>query len=86
MTDVERMLTDIRFYEQIVGDAKRTIICQPSMLDAIREVVEARGVGHVYTVRASLACPDGKLLVLDEQAMEASFQQAAQRGLRSLYR
>lgn len=56
------------------------------MLDAIREVVEARDVGHVYTVRASLACPDGKLLLLDEQAMEAAFQQTIQRGLRSPYR
>lgn len=86
MTDIERMLTDIRFYEQIVGDAKRTIICPPSMLDAIRGVIEAHGVGNVYTVLASPVCPDGKLLLLDEQAMEAAFQQAAQQGLRGMFR
>jgi hypothetical protein len=86
VTDVERMLTEIRFYEQILGDSKRTILCQPSMLDAIREVVERRGVGHIYAVRASPVCPDGKLLLLDEQAIEASFQQVAQRCARSLYR
>ena len=86
MTDIERMLTDIRFYSQVIGDSKRTILCQPSLVDAVREAVEAHDAGGIYTVRASPACPDGKLLVLDEQAMEASFQQAVQRSVRGLYR
>ncbi|MGW7726172.1 hypothetical protein ACWGJ6_22920 [Streptomyces canus] len=84
--DARRMLTDICFYSQVIGDSKRTILCQPSLVDAVREAVEAHDAGGAYTVRASPACPDGKLLVLDEQAMEASFRQAARRNVRSLYR
>lgn len=86
MTDIERMLTEIRFYEQVIGDAQRTIYCEPSMLAAVQDAVEVRGVGHIYTVRASQACPEGKLLLVDEQAMEAAFQEAAQQGLRRPYR
>jgi len=80
VTDPERMLTDIGFYSQILGDAKRTIICPPSLVDAVRELVNAHDLAGIYTVKSSLACPDDKLVVLDEQAMEASFRQAAQRG------
>ncbi|MEV0556174.1 hypothetical protein AB0I27_22330 [Streptomyces sp. NPDC050597] len=85
VTDVERMLTDIGFYSQVVGDSKRTIICPPSLLHAVRALVEAHELGGVYSVRASPVC-DGKLFVLDEQAMEATFRQAAQQGLRRPYR
>lgn len=84
MSDVERMLTDIRFYDQILGDSKRTIYCQPSMADAVRGAVEARGVGHIYTVRVSQVCPDGKLLLVDEQGIEASCNEAVQRSMRNL--
>lgn len=85
MTDIERMLTDICFYEQVVGDSRRTIICPPEFVESIRAAVEQHDAADIYAVRSSPACPDGKLLVMDEQAMEASLQQAAQRGARSLY-
>ncbi|MEV0220929.1 hypothetical protein [Streptomyces sp. NPDC050704] len=81
MTNVEHMLTDIGFYSQVIGDSKRTIICPPSLLEPIRELVEAHELGGIYTVRASPVC-DGKLFVVDEQAMEATFRQAAQSLLR----
>ncbi|MER5653409.1 hypothetical protein ABT076_10380 [Streptomyces sp. NPDC002131] len=86
MRDIEQMLIDIRFYDQILGDSKRTIICPPGLADRVRAVIEAHSAGDRYTVRASAACPDDKLIAIDEQALEASFQQAAQRGLRNLYR
>lgn len=82
MADVEQMLIDIRFYEQIVGDARRTIFCQPSVAAAVQEAVDAVSVGHLYTVRVSPACPEGKLIVIDEQAIEATLQAVAQRSLR----
>lgn len=83
MTDVERMLTEIRFYEQILGDAKRTIYCQPSVAAAVRDAVEAHGTGHLFTVRSTPACPEGKLILVDDQALEASFNAAVQRGMRN---
>lgn len=84
--DARRMLTDIHFYALVAAESKRTIICEPHMADAIQAAIDGRDAGHLYTVRPSLACPERKLIVLDEQAMEASFQQAAQQGLRRPYR
>ena len=60
MTDVERMLTEIRFYEQVLGDAKRTIYCEPHMAAAVRDAVEAHDAGHLFTVRSTPACPEDK--------------------------
>lgn len=77
---------DERFWEQIRGDAKRTVLCEPERLNEIQAAVEQRGYSDLVTVRASPLCPAGKLLVLDDSAMEASWQQTVQRAARSLYR
>ena len=84
MDEVERMLIDIRFYEQIAGDAKRTILCQPAMVAAVEEVIAAKGAERLFKVLASPVCPEGKLLIIDEQGLEASFRAAAQRPIRFL--
>ncbi|MFE7727341.1 hypothetical protein ACFU5D_16300 [Streptomyces anthocyanicus] len=76
--DVEQMLIDIRFYEQLAGDAKRVIYCEPHMTDAVQGVVEAAGDASRFTVRSSPACPVGKLLVVDEQGIEAAMRQDLQ--------
>ncbi|WP_225811316.1 hypothetical protein [Streptomyces spinosus] len=77
---------DIRFWDQIQGDAKRTVLCEQHRAEEIRAAVEERGYGHILTVLASPYCPEGKLLIIDEGAMEASGRQAIQRAGRSLYR
>lgn len=77
---------DERFWEQIRGDAKRTVLCEPHRLDDIQAAVEQRGWSETITVRASPSCPAGQLLVIDDSAMEASWQQTIQRAARSLYR
>lgn len=71
---------EIRFWAQIVGDSQRTVICEPHRVDEIRAAVEERGYDSFLTVRASLACPEGKLVILDENAMEASQRQLFQRA------
>ncbi|MEW2570484.1 hypothetical protein [Streptomyces sp. NPDC047070] len=85
MTDLQRMLTDIGFYSQILGDAKRTILCPPSLADAVQALVYANDLAGTYSVRSSPFCED-KLFILDEQAMEASFRQAAQGSMWDLLR
>ena len=77
---------DEAFWAQVQGDAKRTVLCEPYRADEVRAAVEARGYGDVLTVLASPYCPEGKLLVIDEGAMEASGRQALQRVWRALYR
>ena len=73
---------EARFFAQIIGDAKRTVLCEPHQVDEIRGAVDRMGAADILTVKASQICPVGKLLVLDEQAMEASARQAASRPIR----
>lgn len=66
-----------RFFAQIIGDAKRTVLCEPHRVAEVREAVERLGMAGILTLKASRVCPAGKLLVIDEQALEASARQAA---------
>lgn len=79
MSDGEQIYTDVRFWAQIIGDSKRTVICEPEKVDAVREAVESRGLGGIVTVQGSLACPPSKLLIIDEPALLAASEQMSQR-------
>lgn len=86
MSAYDDLVNTIRFWDQIQGDAKRTVICEPHRLDEIRAAVDECGYSSTVTVRASAACPEGRLFVIDEAAMEASDRQALQRMMRDLRR
>ncbi|WP_411095965.1 hypothetical protein [Streptomyces sp. 020-2-3H-GM] len=73
---------EFRFFAQIIGDAQRTVLCEPHRVAEIQEAVNRLGMAGIVTVKASQACPVGKLLVIDEQALEASARQAASRPIR----
>lgn len=73
---------EARFFAQIIGDAKRTVLCEPHRVEEIRKAVDRMGMGGILTVKSSPVCPEGKLLVIDEQALEASARQAASRPIR----
>jgi len=70
---------EIRFLMQTAADARRTLLCEPNHADAVRTAVDQLGATHLFTVKASPYCPDGKIVVIDEQAMEASWRQTIQR-------
>lgn len=74
MDRLDQMLTDIRFYEQVLLDARRTIFCPPDLAAAVQAVVEQYDAANLFTVRASTACPEHRLLLIDEQALEADFR------------
>ncbi|GAA0500786.1 hypothetical protein [Streptomyces olivaceiscleroticus] len=83
----ERPLTPeerLRFMAQVAGDAPRTIICEPHRVDQLRALVDQMGLSSIWTVLSSHACPAERILILDEQAMQASFNQDAQRAGRSI--
>jgi hypothetical protein len=69
--DFNQILTDLRFWDQIHRDAKRTLVCSPTQADDIRRTVEEAGGGDIITVLANAVVPDGTMYVLDVQAMEA---------------
>jgi hypothetical protein len=80
MSDLGDIYINLAFWMQIQGDAKRTVICEPHRVDEIRAAIDKRGYSSTITVRASTACPEGQLIVLDEAAMEASQRQMFQRA------
>lgn len=73
---------EFRFLLQVGQDAQRTVLCEPHRLDGVLAAVARAGLSDTLTVKASRACPEGQLIVLDEQAMEAGFRQTAQRSLK----
>ncbi|MFB8182608.1 hypothetical protein ACFC8N_42795 [Streptomyces sp. NPDC055966] len=81
MSAYDDLVNDIRFWDQIQGDAKRTVICEPHRAAEVRALIDQRGYDHV-TVLASLACPEGQFLVIDEQALEAANRQMMQQATR----
>jgi hypothetical protein len=81
----EQAEADEAFWRQVEGDAKRTVLCEPHRFDEFLAIVEARGYDNI-TLRPSPFCPPGRLLVIDDGAIEAGFRQAVQSAGRSLYR
>lgn len=82
MSAYDNLINDIRFWAQIQGDAKRTVLCEPHRAAEVRALIEERGYDHI-TVLASPACPEGKFLVIDEQALEAANRQMMQQAPRN---
>lgn len=77
---------ELRFMAQTLADSKRTILCEPDREAEIRAIVDQMGLSTVWDVRGSRACPFGKLLVLDENAMQAAFNQTVQRAAHDMMR
>jgi hypothetical protein len=77
--DMQRMLDLIRFHEIARQEAKRTILCEPHREHQIRAAVDQAGAADILTVRASPACPQGQLLILDTGALDAWWDEWAQR-------
>ena len=74
-------LTEIRFWQQVIGDSRRTVLCSPDMESHCKGYVDARGLGGLITVVASRACPDDRLYVMDEQALMASVNRPLRLGM-----
>lgn len=82
---ISRAWDDVRFWQQIEGDAKRTIVVHPDQADDVRAAVTAVGLDGIVTVLASPITEHGNAYVIDEQAIEAGQRQdlhmAMRRGL-----
>lgn len=76
LTDV---LDEVRFWAQVMGDAKRTVICPPDLESRIKGWVDSRGMDGIITVRAERYCPENKVIVMDDPAIEATMREWAQR-------
>lgn len=72
------VLDGLRFWAQVTDDARRTVVCSPDMESRVKGWVETRGLGGVFTVKASPVCPDDRVLLLDEEAIDAAFRESVQ--------
>jgi hypothetical protein len=72
-------LTEITFWAQVIGDAERTVYCPPEYESRIKCWVEARGMAGIIKVEASRMVPDGQIIVVDHNAIEASMRETMQR-------
>ena len=75
---------ELALIAQEQGDAKRTLICEPERAEEVRAAVARMGRSHLYTVSASPACPAGKILILDDQALQASMNQTFLRAAKNI--
>lgn len=64
------MLTEVKFWAQVVNDAKRTVLCAPDLESRIKGLVDARGMGGIITVKASPAVPGDRLYVVDGSVLQ----------------
>jgi len=79
MSDV---LTEVRFWAQVIGDSRRTVICPPDLESRCKGYVDARGLGGLITVKASPYCPTNQILVVDEQGLAGSMAELLARPIR----
>ncbi|MEU0078534.1 hypothetical protein ABZY58_11610 [Micromonospora tulbaghiae] len=71
---------DLRFWMQTFEDARRTILCPPHLADQVRSVIDQHGVAGMYDVQESTACPQGAILLVDDNAVDAGTRQALQQA------
>lgn len=70
-------LTEVRFWEQIIGDSRRTVYCSPEWESRIKTWVDVRGMGGIITVVATRMLTDDLIVIFDEQALQAELSRPA---------
>lgn len=80
--DLRTARDDIRFWQQVAEDARRTIICSPELESRVKTRLAALGLSDLHDVRVSRFVPEDHLYVADLNAIEASNNQALARAMR----
>lgn len=83
---MNKPLTEVRFWAQVLADAERTICCSPDNESRIKGWIDARGLSGLYKVIASPFVPDGQVFVVDEHAVDAATREAAHKDHRAAMR
>jgi hypothetical protein len=77
-------LDEIKFWQQVIGDAHRIIVCHPKLAPRVRELVEQYQIGGIVSVQESPYAPEDKIYVIADRLIEAAQAEALQ--LRKDYR
>lgn len=78
------VLDDVRFWATIIEEQRRTLICPPSLVDAVNRKLAELGIAGLNDVISSPHVPDGQILVVDPNSMEAATRQAVQQATRHI--
>lgn len=82
MTDPHEILSEIRFWQQVMTDTERTVVCSPANKDRIQGWIDQQSLDHLLTVQAIPIPRDTEIYVIDHHAVEAWGRQAANGPLR----
>ena len=75
------MWTELRFWAQVIGDSKRTVICPPDLESRCKGYVAARGLDGLITVEANPFCPEDRIFVFDTPAIDATLNKSTVRAI-----
>ncbi|MEU3455564.1 hypothetical protein ABZ671_18480 [Micromonospora sp. NPDC006766] len=70
--------TDLRFWQQVITDARRTVLVEHGRAAEVTAMLDRHGVAGQYDVHESGAVPAGQILVVDHHAVDAIDRQSAQ--------
>lgn len=76
---MEEVLTQALFWQQVLTDSERTVVCFPGYAERCQQWVDDAGLGGLIHIHPSALCPPDQLLVLDQHACDAYLAQAVQR-------
>ncbi|MCX5239809.1 hypothetical protein OG824_31870 [Streptomyces prunicolor] len=65
---------DIAAWYRRLHEARRTLICEPHLVDELRAAVEAKGLAGLITVTGSPVCLPGQAFVLNPAALDEVLQ------------
>lgn len=82
--EVRRAVDDLRFWEQIRGDAKRTIVVHPEKVERVQAAAISADVLDLVTVLGNPILDLDQAFVIDIPAMEAYERQGSQTLWRDL--
>lgn len=81
---IRQAMVDLAFARMVCDDSKRTLCCHPDDAGRVRwHIDQLSGRDDILKVVESAVVPAGTIYVVDEQAMEASFNESLQAGLRA---
>jgi hypothetical protein len=70
--DFQQLADWLTTLEMSRQESKRTVYCEPGKEHALRAAADQRGLADLLTIKPSPACPEGKLLLVDENAIAAT--------------
>jgi hypothetical protein len=79
---MSELVTEIRFWAQVAGDARRTIVCPPDLESRIKGWLSARDMLGFHAVEVNQYMPADRIFVVDQGVLDAYMAQAMNRPIR----